>query len=255
MKSSCKHTLLIAAVATLLLSSSAKASETIRFPEEELATESVLPVFDNPMSVKNRTVQTAKRFEVGFMGGMALNEPFASPFSVGGEVSYHLDEDQAINVYGTYFMGGNTRYVAQINQEVTAGGSGMTNPRLENAPDPKYLALASYQYTAFYGKLSLTKNYIMNLSTYLLGGVGGFMIGDAINPLVGLGFGQKFHFTPNFALRFDLRLLVYQGPNVVGTRPFPTNNSSGEVPSSAYDKRIFTDSMLSFGAVYLIPNS
>ncbi len=253
MKTSRKLNLLITAVATLLLNGSAKASETIRFPEEELATESVLPVFDNPMSVKNRTVQTAKRFEVGFMGGMALNEPFASPFSVGGEVSYHLDEEQAINVYGTYFMGGNTRYVAQINQEVSGPPNNIANPRLENAPDPKYLALASYQYTAFYGKLSLTKNYIMNLSTYLLGGVGGFMIGDSIQPLVGLGFGQKFHFTPNFALRFDLRMLIYQGPNVVGS--FPTTGSSGEVSSSAYEKRIFTDSMLSIGAVYLIPNS
>lgn len=253
MKSSRKINLLAAAVATLLLHSSVQAAETIRFPEEELATESVLPVFDKPMSVKNRTVQTAKRFELGIMGGMALNEPFASPFSFGGEVSYHLDEEQAINVYGTYFLGGNTRYVGQINQEVA--GNGIANLNLENAPDPKYLALISYQYTAFYGKLSLTKNYIMNLSTYLLGGVGGFMIGDAINPLVGLGFGQKFHFTPNFALRFDLRLMIYQGPDIAGTSPAKTTNSSSEVSSSAFDKRIFTDSMLSLGAVYLIPNS
>lgn len=255
MKSSCKINLLLAGVITLLLHGSANAAETIRFPEEELATESVLPVFDKPMSVKNRTVQTAKRFEVGLMGGMALNEPFASPFSVGGEVSYHLDEEQAINVYGTYFMGGNTRYVGQINSEISGSPGSPANPRLENAPDPKYMLLASYQYTAFYGKLSLTKNYIMNLSTYLLGGVGGFMIGDSLQPMVGLGFGQKFHFSPNFALRFDLRMLIYQGPDVAGTTPFPTNNSTSEIPSSAYEKRVFTDSMLSVGAVYLIPNS
>ncbi len=230
------------------------ASESIRFPEEELATESVLPVFDNSVSVKNRTVQTIKRFELGFMGGMALNEPFASPFSIGGEVSYHLDEDQAINFYGTYFMGGNTRYVGQINSTIAATGA--ANPQLENAPDPKYLALLSYQYTAFYGKLSLTKNYVMNLSTYGLAGAGGFMIGDSLEPLVGVGFGQKFHFSPNFAMRFDLRLLIYQGPDIAGTRPFPTNApTTGEPSSSAYQKRIFTDSMLSLGAVYLIPNS
>ncbi len=255
MKASCKFHLLIAGIVILLANNSANAAETIRFPEEELATESVLPVFENSMSVKNRTVQTAKRFEVGLMGGMALNEPFASPFSVGGEVSYHLDEEQAINVYGTYFMGGNTRYVGQINSEISNSPGNPANPHLENAPDPKYLALVSYQYTAFYGKLSLTKNYIMNLSTYLLGGLGGFMIGDSIQPLVGLGFGQKFHFTPNFALRFDLRMLIYQGPDVAGTTPFPTNGTTSEVPSSAYEKRIFTDSMLSLGAVYLIPNS
>jgi outer membrane beta-barrel protein len=255
MKSACKFTMIIASLTLLLMQSKSQASESIRFPEEELATESVLPVFDNSVSVKNRTVQTAKRFELGFMGGMALNEPFASPFSVGGELSYHLDEDQAINFYGTYFMGGNTRYVGQINNTISSPPVNAANPHLENAPDPKYLALLSYQYTAFYGKLSLTKNYVMNLSSYGLAGVGGFMIGDSLQPLVGVGFGQKFHFTPNFALRFDLRLLIYQGPDVAGTRPFPTNGSTGEVPSSAYEKRIFTDSMLSLGAVYLIPNS
>lgn len=231
-------------------------AETIRFPEEELATESVLPIFDKPMSVKNKTIQSAKRFELGLMGGMALNEPFASPFSVGGEVSYHLDEEQAINVYGTYFMDGNSRYVGQMNESViNTPPGGIPSPKLENAPSPKYLALVSYQFTAFYGKLSLTKNYVMNLSTYALAGAGGFKIGDAIEPLVGLGFGQKFHFTKNFALRFDLRMLIYQGPNIVGKLPLPTQGSTGEVSNSAYDKRVFTDSMLSVGAVYLIPNS
>lgn len=239
--------------ALLSLSSSSATAETIRFPEEELATESVLPIFDKPMSVKNRTVQSAKRFELGLMGGMALNEPFASPFSVGGEVSYHLDEEQAINVYGTYFMGGNTRYVEQINQEAALNSINGLN--LQHAPDPKYIGLVSYQYTAFYGKLSLTKNYVMNLSTYALGGLGGFQIGDSLNPLVSIGFGQKFHFTPNFALRFDLRMLIYQGPDITGTGSNPTAGKTSEVSADAFDKRIFTDSILSLGAVYLIPNS
>lgn len=248
-----KPHLAVLTMALIGLGLSAKA-ETIKFPEEELATESVLPVFDNPVSVKNRTVTTAKKFEVGLLGGFALNEPFANPYSVGGSISYHLDEEQGINIYGSYYLGGSTRYVDQINQEAQSATGNRLD--LQNAPTTKYLGLISYQYTAFYGKLSLTKNYVMNLSTYGLAGLGGIQIGDALNPVVGLGFGQKFYFTPNFALRFDLRMLIYQGPDVAGTGyPAPTANAGGEVSSSRFNKRIYTNSVLSLGAIYLIPNS
>jgi outer membrane beta-barrel protein len=244
-------TSLLALLAVLFLGQLATA-ETIKFPEEELATESVLPVFDRPVSVKNRTVTTAKRFELGLMGGMALNEPFSNPYSFGGEVTYHLDEDQAFNFYGASYIGGVSRYVGQINAEANANGQTLD---LQNAPTTKYLGLLSYQYTAFYGKLSLTKNYVMNLGTYFLGGVGGIGIGDALEPVVGLGFGQKFYFSPNFAIRFDLRMLIYQGPDVITGFPAPTAGAGGEVSSSRFPKRIFTNSLMSLGAIYLIPNS
>jgi hypothetical protein len=45
------------------------ATQNIQFPEEELASESVLPIFDQPVSVKNRAVLTAQRLEVGGGGG------------------------------------------------------------------------------------------------------------------------------------------------------------------------------------------
>lgn len=232
------------------LSSVAKA-DTIKFPEEELATESVLPVFDTPTSVKNRTVSTAKRIELGLLGGLTLNEPYASPYNFGGEASYHLDEDQAINLYGAYFMGGDSKYVSQINQQAQAGSNQLN---LQYAPHPKWLILGSYQLTAFYGKLSITKNFIMNLSTYVHAGLGGFEIGDAINPAVAVGFGQKFHFTPNLALRFDLRLLIYQGPDPL-SNPSATATATSEVSSSKFSKRMYMNSLLSLGAIYLIPNS
>ena len=44
-------------------------AETIEFPEEELSTESVLPVFDKKVVVRQRAVKTAGRFEIGVGGG------------------------------------------------------------------------------------------------------------------------------------------------------------------------------------------
>jgi hypothetical protein len=38
-------------------------AETIEFPEEELATESVLPVFDKTVVVRNRTITRAGRVD------------------------------------------------------------------------------------------------------------------------------------------------------------------------------------------------
>ena len=45
-----------------LLSSLAHAADEIEVPDDELAKESVLPVFDSVISVKNRNVTTSGRY-------------------------------------------------------------------------------------------------------------------------------------------------------------------------------------------------
>ena len=90
-------------------------AETIQFPTEELATESVLPVFDQPTSVRNRVVSLSKRIEIGFLGGYALTEPFYNPFQIGGTLSYHINEDHGINLFGTTFLTGLSNEASQMN--------------------------------------------------------------------------------------------------------------------------------------------
>lgn len=66
-------------------------AEVIQFPTEELATESVMPVFDQPAVVRNRVVELAKRFEVGILMGYALTEPFYNPLQLGATFTYHIN--------------------------------------------------------------------------------------------------------------------------------------------------------------------
>lgn len=222
-------------------------SETIQFPTEELATESVLPVFDQPTSVKNRTVSLAKRIELGVGMGYALTEPFYNPFQLSGNLTYHINEEHGINLYGATYLQGISNEASQLNP---VPGTAI-NMNLQYGPAPKYIALASWQYSAYYGKLSFTKDYVMNLHLYGLAGAGMYGIGDASSPVVSVGLGQKFYFTPSLAFRFDLRILAYQGPD-------PTSGhlelKTTVQPNSAFEKKMFFEGLLNVGVSYLLPS-
>lgn len=234
--------------AMILVPKSAFAVDVIEFPDDELAAESVLPVFDQPESVKNRTVTLKKRVELGVFGGYALTEPFYSPMSFGVNATYHFDEVHGINLMGSMNMTGLSDYGNQLNP--IPGSSPPENMNLQFAPAPKYLFLGNYQFTAYYGKLSFTKQYIMNLHLYGLAGAGMIGVGDSAKPVLSPGIGQKFYFTPSLALRFDLRFLFYQGPNVLSR-----NLTADRTVRSAadFEQKLNIGSVLSVGATYLFP--
>lgn len=220
------------------------ATETIQFPDNELATESVYPVFDHPEGVKQRLVPTARRIELGVVGSYALTEPFYNPLSFGIMGSYHLNETHAINLLGLSFLSGTSNYSDQINE------TSNIKFNAQYAPAPKYLFLGSYQYTAYYGKISLSKDTVMNLGLYGLLGIGMIGIGDASNPVFSLGIGQKFYLNRSFAFRFDLRALAYQGPDITSRN----RSAITEVESaSLYEKTLQFGSHISAGIIYLFP--
>jgi len=225
----------------------------IRFPDEELATETVLPVFDNPVSVRNRNVVTSRRFELGGNAGYMLTEPFFNPVNVSGSLSYHLNEDHGVNLFGTFFLSGVSQNTENLNNP--AGSTDGVRPNLQFAPRPRWLLLANYQFTGYYGKISLSKDSVMNLSLLGTAGVGGYYIGDQIFPTFSVGLGQKFYFTPNFGIRFDLRVLMYQGPDVLSGNKLILANANSEVSSDRFNKRLFISSILTAGVIWLIPGT
>lgn len=219
-------------------------AEQVKFPDEELATESVLPNFDQPQAVRNRSVNLAGRFELGAGASYDLIEPFFNPYGFNLNLTYNLSEENGINFFYNYYFGGNTSYVGQLNNIPNTS----SKFNLQNAPPPSYQVLVNYQYTAFYGKLSFTKDFVMNLSLFGFVGGGGFKIGDGLNPMVDVGLGQKFYFSPNSALRFDLRFNFYQGPDVISATIPATGDT---VSASNFTKRLFIGSLLSASYVYL----
>lgn len=230
------------------LSVSQSATEVIQFPDEELATESVLPIFDPPATVKNRVVALAKRIELGFAMGYALTEPFYTPFNIGGTATYHINEEHGVNIYAASYLQGLSNEASQLNP--IPNSSPPINANLQYGPAPKYLFIGSWQYSAFYGKLSFTKDYVMNLHLYGLAGIGAFGIGDSNNPVLAVGLGQKFYFSPSWAFRFDLRGLIYQGPDPTSIR---LDNKTSVQPSSSFSQKLFIEGLLNFGVSYLLP--
>jgi len=238
--------LFLALLSLLIVSVPLKAAETIEFPEDELAAESVLPVFDHPVSVKNKSVLTGKRWEVGPSFGMAMLEPFYNPMNYGGTLSYHLNEETAINVLGLVYAQGISSNAQGLNPIPKKN----INANLQNAPAPQYLLLGNYQYTPFYGKISITKDWVMNLSAYGFVGGGLFAVGDSLNPALNFGVGEKLYFSPNWSLRVDFRIVAYQGPNVLSADLSTTTTVQS---ASKFGQKLQFPSLLNASLVYLFP--
>jgi len=191
----------------LALNVAAKA-ETIEFPEEELSQETVLPRFDRPDSVRRRNVTTANKFELGGYYGWNITEPIYEQSKFGFNAGYHWSEESAFMVnYAQWNSGLNKTYTDSIESTST--------PPLDftRIPKIKYSLYGHYEWNIYYGKISLTKQGVVNLSTYPIFGGGITAYEHKTYPGVDFGIGQKFYFTKSIALRADLKLQYSQKPS------------------------------------------
>lgn len=195
----------------LFLSLGAQA-EKVEFPEEELATESVLPVFDQPSAVKKKNVSLARHLELGGFAGAGLNEAFFDMTLFGVAATYNFTDMSAAQVIASFISAKPSQFVPQLNSV------GTTELNLQYLPQPKWYALLVYRFTPYYGKMSITKQAVINNSLYMTGGVGMVNINNEENSpaLVG-GLGQNFYFGPRWGLNLDFRGLLFQSPDPLST--------------------------------------
>ncbi len=190
-----------------LLMSGASHAEVIDFPQEELAQESVLPKFDRPESVKKRNVVTANRFELGGYYGWNIVEPIQNQSKFGLNLGYHWSEESAFMLNYSQWSGG-------LNKLYTDGlAESPNNLDFSRAPKLKYSVFAHYEWNIFYGKISLTKQGVMNLTTYPIFGLGMTAYEHKNYPGVDAGIGQKFYFGKRMALRADLKFQYSEKPS------------------------------------------
>ena len=196
----------------------------VSFPDEELTTESVLPLVNPPRAVLNRNVPLKGRFEFGLGGGTRMDEVFYFPFYGTGLLAYHLTEAHSLNLTGYFFLnhalGANGHKLKYDGAPVSCVGEcedkgQITKLHSDQVPYPAFSMYANYQYAPFYGKISMTKAWVMNLSIYAYGGPGLVISSDNDYFFAGnLGLGQKLYFGRYVGLRADLGLTFYYGPNV-----------------------------------------
>ena len=82
--------------------------------DKELARESVLPVIEDPQSVRNRNVSKSGSLSLYPLFGAVINNPFFFNIAFGGTLGYHFNEFHSINLFGAYMYSTSTKYVDQI---------------------------------------------------------------------------------------------------------------------------------------------
>ena len=78
-----KNHLITVFIISLIFSIPIYAAPSIELPEDELAKETVLPVFEKPGMVRMRNVVTRKKYEVGMHYGWLMTEPIFDTSRIG----------------------------------------------------------------------------------------------------------------------------------------------------------------------------
>ncbi|MGZ5280122.1 MAG: outer membrane beta-barrel domain-containing protein [Pseudobdellovibrionaceae bacterium] len=221
-----------------------RAAESMDIQLDELAQESVLPKFDRPDSVRHRNVITEKRFELGAYYGWNILEPILNQSKVGVNLGYHLTEQSAVMFnYAQWMSGLNSQYTDGL-----AGGG--NNLDFTRSPKLKYSLFAHYEWKIYYGKISFTKQGVVNLSTYPIFGAGMTAYEHKSYFGADVGIGQKFYFGKSVALRADFKLQYSQKPS-----PFLKGymKNTDPVPQPGlFNEKWDLGTMLDFGVTFLL---
>lgn len=198
----------------IFIVNSAAFAETIDLPEEELAKESVTAKFDPPYSVKQRNIVTDGKAEFGLYYGWNFTEPIYHQNKLGMNLTFHTDEFAAWTLnFAKWFPGRNEQYTDLLKK---------FNLDFDRVPNLEYSAWLLYMMKNYYGKMSITKRGVMNVSLFPVFGVGLTKYVHKTYPGVAAGIGTKFYFSKSFSLHAELRFQYAQAPS-----PFIGNPGGG----------------------------
>ena len=120
-------------------------------------------------------------------------------------------------------------------------------------PKVNLLALLMYEFSPLYGKMSFSKNMVLNTDILISAGGGTIIFGGgSYLPAFTLGIGQRFYFGENWGIRFDLMGLMYPGPNYTSLKgpPLP-EGSNDSYTLDNFDRQFTFHFLVSVGLVVL----
>ena len=240
----------------------------IQFPDQELASEYVFPVFKETRAVLNRNNTLSNRFEWRVSGVLRTDEPFYNAYSVFSSLSFYWNEFHSIGVSGLYFFPG----LSNTGDKLLKKGASVECPAGKPcpqdthftfdaglAPHPLMAGFLNYQLSPLYGKISISKNLVLSIALYsfLGGGVVGLQHGtDTITmvPAINFGVGQRFYFNRYFALDGGIDFLMYRAPNGVlkKMRRFSGSDKPARPKYNEFPKKIFFRFLVRLGITILI---
>ena len=227
----------------------------VYFPDEELATESVLPFTNKPNMILNRNVPLKKALELSLGSGFGLTEPFYQTIYPQVQLGYSISNMHSIHLLGSYYF---PKLSTSGERLADVGADGKDGERLyldaRKVAYPQYSLSLNYQYTPFYGKISLSKKLVLNLSIYSFVGGGAIVSNDNdYFPLFRLGIGQKLYFFKSsnmtVGLRGDLGMEMYYGPAVAR---LDLGQDQTKISYQAAEKKINSNVVANAGIILLI---
>ena len=205
--------------------------QEIRFPTEELARESVFPVFeDNNQATMNRKVSLKYKLDLFGSAFLRGDEPFYFRLLVSSGLGFYLSEKYGLSLTGFYFMPGRSANGKNL-LSVESKAEGYIPNRFDTtlAPHPQWAVFLNYVVSPFYGKISLSKKMVTNFNVSLSAGVGLIhlaqnecslcesvsLTGVMWRPAVWLGIKQRIFLGKRFYFYSSFGFLTYYGPNPV----------------------------------------
>ena len=225
-------------------------SVKVHFPDEELAAESVLPLVDTSEVILNRNISLKHRTELSLGLGIGLDEPFYFKFYPMGFVTFSLTEIHAVGLAGGYFP----PLLSSAGKDLREG-KGLEGKTFDpsKAPYPQYGIFLNYLYTPYYGKISLAKRGVLNLSIYGFAGAG-LVVSNQNDqfPAFDLGFGKKLYFNKWLGVKASIDFFSYYGP---ATARLELGEGAGSVSYSSLkpdQKRFNINTIFHFGVFGLL---
>ena len=235
----------------IILFSPAVQAVKIYFPDEELATESVLPHVDTSGVVLNRNITLKWRVELDLNLGVGLDEPFYNPVYPKAQLSINITEVHSFSLLGIYYFPSLSSAGSRLKQ-----GQGLSDGKTFDpgkAPYPQMSAFLNYRYMPFYGKISLSKPLNLNLSIYAFAGAGVVVSNQNDRfPAFNLGIGQNLYFTKWLGLRSDLSFYAYYGPAIARLKLGSSDNNKKYSELQAHQKGLNSNIVANIGVIFLL---
>ncbi|WP_374073656.1 outer membrane beta-barrel domain-containing protein [Bdellovibrio bacteriovorus] len=216
-------------------------AEVIQIEADELPTESVIPLLDSNMAVKNRSIPFTGRLELGFMTGTVIDEMFFNNTLWGIQLFYYFNEDSAWGLKYADRLKGLSSYSEQFQS---------TSAQLDfqKAPSPSTVIAASYRWSFLYGKMSLSKETVVPTVFSIEADLGVHKIGTQNLPWTSAGISHKVFVKKHIGVGLSYRLLLYQTLDPVSADV----GSAAPTPSeSDFDKKIQISQSLDVAVTYL----
>mgnify|MGYP001570189927 CR=1 FL=1 len=220
-------------------------AEVVEIPEEELSKETVLQKFDFPENVKNRSVVTDKKFEIGGYFGWNISEPIYGQGKMGANIGYHFSETVAIILnYAKLSSGLNTQYTDGLEKEHF-----LDFRRAPKLLDSTYF---HYEWLLYYGKINFSKQMIANTTLYPIFGIGQTRYESRSYKGLDAGIGLKLYFQKNFGCRADFKLQYSESPSPFLSGRMRTSPLDPTPEPTEFHSRWTVNSILDFGFMFLL---